>query len=112
VVKIIPGDSKNTFFDNVDGASGQSRKVSVFDFFKYYFSIKYSIRGIDKKENNFRETYGFTLKKPELPVVHVGNKNKTVYWPMERLILKSQACPVSKGLVGKQAEQIIRWVFK
>lgn len=59
---------------------------------------------------SFRNAYQFTLKRPQLPVVHVGNKNRTVYWPMELLTLKSQACPVSKGLLGSQAEQMIRQV--
>jgi hypothetical protein len=34
VVKIVPGNAKTTTFDNADGASGQSKKVTVFDFFK------------------------------------------------------------------------------
>jgi hypothetical protein len=56
----------------------------------------------------FREMYKKDLQFPKLPLVHVGNKNKTVYWPMELVSLKSQACPITKGLTGQQTAEIIK----
>ena len=56
----------------------------------------------------FKEEYNYVIKYPQLPVVHVGAKNKSNYLPMELLRLKRQACPQSKVLGDVATSNMIK----
>ena len=56
----------------------------------------------------FKEEYNYMIKFPQLPVVHVGAKNKSNYLPMELLELKRQACPQSKVLGDVATSEMIK----
>ncbi len=55
----------------------------------------------------FKKQYKYTMKYPELPLVHVGDPKKNNYLPLECLELKQQVCPQSKVL-GNATSNMIR----
>ena len=56
----------------------------------------------------FKDTYNYKIKYPKLPVVHVGDKKKSNYLPIELLKLKRQACPLSKVLGEVATSEMIK----
>ncbi len=59
-------------------------------------------------EQYFSQEYGYRLKFPELPCIHVGNPSATVYLPMELAHLKKQVLPRNKRLSDDEVANMIR----
>ena len=59
----------------------------------------------------FKTKYGRTLRYPHLPCLHVGQRTKNVYVPMECLeLMEGQRC--AKKLSDKQTAAMIKAVTK
>ena len=56
----------------------------------------------------FKDAYNYKIRYPKLPVVHVGDKKKSNYLPIELLKLKRQACPQSKVLGEAATSEMIK----
>ncbi len=59
-------------------------------------------------EQYFNQEYGYRLKYPDLPCIHVGNPSATVYLPMELTQLKKQVLPRNKKLTDEEVASMIR----
>ncbi len=59
-------------------------------------------------EQYFNQEYGYHLKYPDLPCIHVGSPSGTVYLPMELTHLKKQVLPRNKKLSDEEVASMIR----
>ena len=59
-------------------------------------------------EQYFNQEYGYQLKYPDLPCIHVGSPSSTVYLPMELTQLKKQVLPRNKKLSDEEVASMIR----
>ena len=86
VNKLTDKGSKNLMLD-VEGMA-----MSVFDYFVKEFKIR--------------------LRFPDLPCLHVGNPNRTIYWPLEMCEIQKQVAPKTKKLSEDQAAAMVRQTAK
>ena len=50
----------------------------------------------------------YKIKHPDVPLLHVGNPARTIYWPLELCEIKKQASPSCKKLSEDQAANMVR----
>ena len=60
-------------------------------------------------EEYFKEHYGVTLRYPNLQLVWVGSKHKTIYVPMEFCQMEKQPMPRKKKLADDAIAKMIRF---
>ena len=63
-------------------------------------------------EKYFKDKYGYQLKFPDYPCIHVGKKDDSIYLPIELCRMKKQFLPLSKCLDDNQSQRMIKAAAK